>query len=54
MWEKQKDWNTESPECYPDIIGNGDVGIYRVDDYFGSTYLCVASGTSSKEWAVGK
>lgn len=53
MWEKQEDWNPESPECYPDIIRNGDVRIYRVDGYFGSTCVCVASGAPRKEWAVG-
>ena len=42
-----------SMQDYPDIIRNGDVRIYRVDDYFGSTCVCVARGTPRKEWAVG-
>ena len=55
IWEKEEPNNlkTESPECDTDIIRNGDVRMVREDDYFGSTCVCVASGTSIKKWAIG-
>lgn len=55
IWEKEEPNNlkTESPECDTDIIRNGDVRMVREDGYFGSTCVCVASGTSIKKWAIG-
>lgn len=48
-----KDLKTERPKCDADIIRNGDVRVFREDDYFSSvsSYVCVcdASGTSKRK-----
>lgn len=55
LWEKEvpKDLKTERPKCDTDIIRNGDVRVFREDDYFSSvsSYVCVcdASGTSKRK-----